>query len=147
MSDIVFVLLSITGLFALFLVAKNSVARNLKYCTICLAVGVTWILLLLLEQLDQFDNQLVVGILMGQSSLGVYYLLEKRVSKNLLIFRLPVLLTLTLLVYTVISQVFSLDAWLVTSGVWLVATIFYIYRTHPTIKGKVEALIECCSDW
>jgi len=147
MSLIASVLLLITALFVALLLIKKVASTAVKICAICLAVTLSWLLLLTMLRLGYIDDMLVVGILMGQSSLGVYYLLEKKAPRELLLFRLPVLLTLTLLVFTVVSAAWQADAWLVVGGVWLIVGLLYFYRNSQWAKGKVKSMIECCSNW
>ncbi len=147
MSAIAATLLLIVLLFVLLLVLKRFLQRLPKICAICLAVSLSWIILLVLRQAGYVTDDLVLGILMGQSSLGIYYLLERKVSEKLLVFRLPTLLTLTLIVFTVVSKNWYLDAWLLVLAVWFIIGTLYIYRNNKWAKSKVKSLIECCSNW
>lgn len=146
MSSLAIGLLAIAGLFGLLLAAKQ-IAKNLKYCAICLAVSLTWLSLLVLFWSDVFDDQVLVAVLMGQSSLGLYYLFEKHVPKELLVFRLPLLITLALVAYSLLTLSLALDAVIIAVGLWLVIGVLYGMRANPEIKNKVKALIECCSGW
>ena len=146
MSSLAVVLLSIAGLFSLLLALKQFL-KNIRYCVICLAVTLTWAVLLALHWLNVQDNQLLTGILMGHSSLGVYYLLEKRAPKRLLVFRLPLLSSLILIVYSLLSKAIAVDALFVVALLWAGIGMLYAYRTRPRIQKKIKALIECCSDW
>jgi|AntRauTorcE11897_2_1112592.scaffolds.fasta_scaffold09277_5 predicted membrane channel-forming protein YqfA (hemolysin III family) len=146
MSDLALALLVIVVLFGGFLAAKQ-VFRRVKFCAICLAVSATWTVLLLLFWFGKFDNQVLLAILMGQSSLGLYYLLEKQVIQPLLIFRLPLLASLVAAIYTLLTQTLYLDAVLIVAGLWLVFGILYLYRTNPKLRSKAKAIIDCCSDW
>lgn len=147
MSTIAIVLLLIISFFVILLALKKVLSSKLKVCVVCLAVSLTWILLLILKLSGYIEDLLAVAVLMGQSSLGVYYLIERRAPKRLLVFRLPVLLTLTMMVFTVVSMNWYLDAWLLILAVWLVIGFLYLYRTSVWAKDKIKALIECCSDW
>jgi hypothetical protein len=147
MSEVATTLLLITGLFIGLLFAKRILTTRFKFCAICLAVSGSWLMLLILNKLEIFNSQLVIGILMGQSSLGIYYLLEKKVNIDLLVFRLPLLLTLTLIIFSLVTEVIELDAWLIVAGLWLIIGFLYTYRTQSWLKAKVKTLIDCCSDW
>lgn len=147
MSEVAIALLLIIGLFVAFLLLKKFVERWAKYCTICLAVSGSWIILLFSNKTNLIDNQIIIGILMGQSSLGVYYLIEKRVNKNLLIFRLPMLLTLIFSVYTIITGELKLDGLLLNLAIWVVGIFLYVYRSHPSFKSRIKALVDCCGNW
>lgn len=146
MSDLALVLLSITGWFGLLLVVKQIFPR-LKVCAICLAVSITWFGLLILLWLDVFSNQLLIALLMGQSSLGLYYLLEKRAPKRFLVFRLPVLASLIVIIYALLAQTLPIDAIVIVTSIWLMISLLYVYRTNVNVRNKAKALIECCSDW
>lgn len=146
MSSLATTILAITGLFGLLLAVKQTVS-NFKYCAICLAVSVTWFTLLILFWFELFENQLLIAILMGQSSLGLYYLLEKRAPNRLLVFRLPVLVSLIMIVYTTLAQALYIDALLIVASIWIIFSLLYVYRTNERIRNKTKAFIECCGDW
>jgi len=146
MSDLASTLLFIAGLFGV-LVAAKQLLKNVKYCAICLAVSVTWVGLLVLLWFGVFNNSVLVALLMGQSSLGLYYLIEKRSPERFLVFRLPLLISLTWLAYSVVNQTLFFDALLMVVGAWLVFGVLYVYRTNPKFQTKVKAVIDCCSDW
>ncbi len=147
MSLVATTLLLITILFVVLLLIKKTLSEIVKVCAICVAVGLSWLLLLTMLKLGKIEDPLIVGILMGQSSLGVYYLLEKKAPRELLLFRLPVLLSLTLLVFTVVSGNWLLDASLLVAIVWLVVGLLYFYRNNEWAKGRVKSMIECCGNW
>lgn len=146
MSMVALVILGILGLFLLLLLLKQSIKYN-SFCAICLAVSLTGISLLALLWLNIFNNTVLLALLLGHSSLGIYYLLEKHATEELLVFRLPLLLTLIVLVYSLVTVQVYLDAVMVLAGVWFTITLLYVFRTSPVVRKKVQALIECCSSW
>ena len=146
MSDLALAILAITGLFGLLLVAKQALKLR-KLCAICAAVSSTWAALLGLSWLELFNNRLIIGILIGQSSLAAYYWLDKRAAKELRVFRLPVLLTLVLVTFSLVALSLPLDALLIVGSVWLAVGLSYAYRKNPAVKNKFKALVECCSNW
>jgi cbb3-type cytochrome oxidase subunit 1 len=87
------VLLVITAISLFLLLLKSKL--QVRICAICLAVSLTWAGLLAAYHMGWFGNGLLLGLLMGQSITGIYYLLEKHASEPLLLFRLPLLLSLT----------------------------------------------------
>src|SRR3989338_1578922 len=101
METILVSLLSITALFLMFLFLKNYASR---ICAICLAVSVTWIILLVLFWQGYFGDKVLIGLLIGQSIVGIYYLLEQKVSERMTIFRLPFLLSLMVAAYTLLEK-------------------------------------------
>ena len=130
MNDVVIVLLVIIALFVVFLIAKS--IRQWKFCALCASVSVTWIGLLLLYWFGEFNEPLIIAVLMGQSIVGLYYFLEKRTSDTLHIFRLPLLLTLTLAALVAIGTPVSLPSSLgLLAILWVVLSLLYLYRQGP----------------
>ena len=131
-------------LFAGFLLVKK--ITKIRLCALCSAVAITWLGLLILYWLGQFDNITLIALLIGQSVLGVYYLAEKRLREELMVFRLPGWMTLTFIAYTAIA---GLELWplAVIAPAWLIAGFLYTYRASPKLKGTVDHIIACCRDW
>jgi hypothetical protein len=146
MSDPVLVLLVIAVLFVALLIVKS--ITGWKFCVICTSVSVTWIALLVLYWLGVFDRPLIVAVLMGQSVMGLYYLLEKRSNEELHVFRLPLLLTLTLAAFVVLGVSTDLVYGLSLLAVlWVVLSLLYLYRENPKTRIVVDRIIACCRDW
>src|SRR3972149_645888 len=103
MEPITFVLIGITVLFFLLLALKN-IFNLKKVCVICLSVTLSWAILLVFYFLNIFNDKIIIAILMGHTSLGIYYILEKKVKKNFLLFRLPYLLTGIFIIYIIIGD-------------------------------------------
>jgi hypothetical protein len=146
MSDPALVLLVIAVLFVVLLIVKS--ITGWKFCVICTSVSVTWIALLVLYWLGLFDQPVIVAVLMGQSVMGLYYLLEKRSNEQLHVFRLPLLLTLTLAAFVVLGAstdlVYSLS---LLAVLWAVLSLLYSYRENPKTRIVVDRIIACCRDW
>ena len=141
-------LAGITVLFFLFLVIKNLFFQEKKICVLCIAVGVSWITLLILYSQTQYTNPLLVALLMGQSVLGIFYLVEHKVKEELTLFRLPFLLTLTIFGYTVLSRSTDLFLSIIFLVVlWFVFGLVYYYRNNSHFQNSVKKLIECCKRW
>jgi hypothetical protein len=146
MSDPVLVLLVIAVFFVALLIVKS--ITGWKFCVICTSVSVTWIALLVLYWLGVFDRPLIVAVLMGQSVMGLYYLLEKRSNEELHVFRLPLLLTLTLAAFVVLGVSTDLVYGLSLLAVlWVVLSLLYLYRENPKTRIVVDRIIACCRDW
>lgn len=145
MNTLLAVFVLTTALFALLMVIKTVWLRRL--CVICGAVSLTWLILLGLSWLGLFHNPVLLALLMGESVTGVYYLIEKRVPANLFVFRLPFLLTLTVLAYSLISFSSALIpvCWLLL-GLWLAARVILASRLDPAKPSLANALINCCGD-
>lgn len=120
---------------------------NVKWCAICLAVSLTWVGLLVARETEWFTNDVLLALLMGESVVGGYYLLDREVKKELLIFRLPALLTLTLVAYVMVTKTMHLPTLLFIGVIWTIHTSLYVYRQNPRVKTKMDHLIACCSRW
>ena len=142
---LLYVFVAVIVLFGLWLAAKNILGRRL--CAICLAVSTTWLGLLVAYKLGLFEDQTLLALLMGQSIAGLYFLFEKRVHQRWLLFRLPVLLTLTYLFYDVLTWQFNIPAAAALLGLWVIFGAMYASKTKPSVKLAVKRLIECCGDW
>jgi hypothetical protein len=146
MTDSVLVLLVIAVLFVALLIVKS--ITGWKFCVICTSVSVTWIALLVLYWLGLFDQPVIVAVLMGQSVTGLYFLLEKKTSEEFHVFRLPLLLTLTLAALVALGVATDLVYGLsVLAVLWVVLSLLYLYRENPKTKIVVERIIACCRDW
>jgi hypothetical protein len=85
---------------------------------------------------------------MGQSIIGVYYLLERKIDKKLHIFRLPFLLSLTLLAYIALSQSREIIEVIVLLGVlWALSLVIYLYQNKGMVAKLAKKIIECCKNW
>ncbi len=140
------VLALITGLFFVLLGVKTIFHR--EFCVICASVTIAWLVLLALFFAERINEPLFPAVLMGQSVVGLWYLWQRRVSEQFHLFRLPVLLTLTLAVYLV----FIPQAWtILTLGflavVWLVFLGAYALRHKAAVSRAVKYIIACCKDW
>jgi hypothetical protein len=145
-NPVLITLASITSLFVVMLIIKR--ITGWKICAICASISLTWIVLLVLYWTGRFPYPVLVGILMGQSVVGIYYLLEKKVNEDLLIFRLPFLLSATVLVFLLLGFVDELlGAVVFLVAVWLTFGITYLYRNNPKMRAIVKKLIECCKNW
>jgi len=142
------ILLTIISLFISLLVVKN--ITGLKFCVMCLSVSATWMIWLTLYWLGVLNDPVFIAVLMGQSAVGVYYLLEKRLAEKYQIFRLPFLLTLTTGVWLVLKVV-GLKEFLVLASIlgilWLTFFFLYLYRHNSKVKKAATQVIACCRDW
>lgn len=145
MNQLSIIFLAILGLFIFLLFIKE--ITKLRFCVICVSISSTWLILLLLYWFGYFDNMLLVAILMGESSLGVYYLLEKRVKEKFHLFRLPFLFLLVYIVYSLINLSIEIQTLLTLLIIWVLFFIIFMYKTNPKIKKVTNKIIECCKDW
>lgn len=142
--DIAFVFLIITLLFVSLLIVKK--VTKLKLCALCSAVAITWLSLLILHWFGQYENTVLLALLIGQSVLGVYYLAEKRLREELMLFRVPGWLTLSYLAYTAIVGI-ELWSLLIIAVAWAISGVLYAYRLSPRLKATIDHIIACCRDW
>lgn len=149
MSDVFYILLAIIALFFVFLIIKGSIKRfKKKFCAICAAVSITWIYLIISYWLGTFENKTIIALLMGLSILGIYYIAEEKANEKLKIFRLPFLLTLIVISYSLLiipSDIIKIIALLLT--LWLIFAFLYFYRNNQNIKSFVKKIVECCKRW
>ena len=149
MNDLYLALLSITLLFFLFLIIKEILNKDLKekFCVICAAVTLTWIILLILYWFNIFKNEIIIALLMGQTSLGIFYYIEFKVNNELKIFGLPFLLTLTFIAYIIINPYQITNALILLVILWLFFILIYFYKSNSKINKIIKKLIECCKKW
>ncbi len=146
MNEAVFTMLLITGLFGTLLLIKS--ITGWKFCVICTSVGITWIGLLLAYWLGRFEQPLIIAVLMGQSIVGAYYFLERKIDEYWHVFRLPFLLTATLAALVMLGMHVDVPAALSLLGIlWVALSLLLLYRQNPKTKAVVDRIIACCRDW
>lgn len=128
-------------------VAIKDKYRWAKACAICLAVSVTWIGLLIARWAGWFENDVLIALLMGESVVGGYYLFDRSVQEKWLIFRLPVLLSLSYLAYAGVSLQWHVPVLGLVLAIWLIHWFLYAYRNTVGMKKRIDKLIACCSRW
>lgn len=141
MEPIAFVLIGITALFFILLAAK-SIFNLKKACAICLSVTLAWAVLLALYLLNIFNDKIIIAILMGHTSLGIFYLWEKRIKEKTKLFRLPFLLSLIFIIYSLLEK-FILNGFLFLLALWTLFFIIYLFENNKLAKK----IIECCKKW
>src|SRR3989338_1325150 len=103
MNSLLVISISIISIFFISLLIKSFLPlKNQKnFCAICIAVSLTWLIFLIASWLNIFSNRIILAILMGQSSLAIFYILDKK--QALQFFKLPLLLVLIIIPYALIS--------------------------------------------
>ncbi|PIZ76056.1 hypothetical protein COY05_02645 [Candidatus Peregrinibacteria bacterium CG_4_10_14_0_2_um_filter_38_24] len=149
MNDSVFLIFgSITILFLLFIIFRAFL--KIRVCALCASVGLTWVALLTLYRLNLFNNPLLIALLIGNSVVGLYYLVEKKISEKFHVFRLPFFLTLLLVGYSLIG-IFDFaeiaSSIVLVLGLWGVFGLMYFYRNNSRFKSSVSHIIDCCKNW
>lgn len=147
MNDLVIAFLITVVLFVCGLIIKR--LGGWKFCVLCVSVSGTWIALLFLSILGFYADSLIIGIYMGQSTVGLYYLLEKRFAERFGIFRLPYMLTGTVVVYSIVQSVDDsiVVPILLVLAIWIMFYCVYLMRTNKTMKKIAKHIIACCRDW
>ncbi len=148
MSGVFYIFFGIIAVFFVLLAAKELFARKTRLCLMCASVSLTWIALLVLYKKGVFDDVVVLSMLMGQSIVGIFYLLERKTSERFHIFKVPFLLTLTLAFYSAV--VFPQDFIKVAALLavfWAVLVALFFFRSNGKAGVIVKKLIECCKRW
>jgi hypothetical protein len=143
MEPLLIIFAIMTLAFAVLLATKRLLP--FKLCLICATISASWLTLLALTKLGVFHDPLLVALLMGQSIVGIYYLLERHAPTPLLVFRWPFLLTLTLIAYSALNWRSSLLPvyWFVLA-LWILGRIILSYRADPARPSLAKRLIDCC---
>lgn len=139
-----FIILTFIGIVALFFIilALKSIFNLRDICVLCISVSLAWIVLLIFYFLEIFNDKIIIAILMGHTSLGIFYLVEYRIG----LFKLPFLLTSMSAIYFVLSGFlisvvyFLLILWLLFFGV-------HIFKTNKNFSSFAEEILECCKKW
>ena len=150
METLLRILISISLLFFVILAVREFFKEKTKekICSICFAVSLTWIVLLMLVWAGKFNNKTILALLMGMSVLGVFYLSEKKFEKKFLVFRLPFLLTMVLIAYSLIEGIENIfEPVIFLSVLWAIFALFYFFKNIKTINFFVNKIIECCKKW
>src|SRR3989344_2085115 len=138
MLDVFYIFLMIIVLFFVILIIKNFIKK--EFCAICVAVSLVWIFLLVLNKIGLFDNLILIALLAGESVLGVFYLVEKKVSVDFKFFRLPFLLSLIFTAYSLLIAV-DLSVLKLLSVLWLFFWVIFLYRKNEKINYFVNKVI------
>ena len=141
------IFLLITSLFFIFLIIKSIIKKN-KFCVICASVFISWIFLLILYWKGKFLDKTILAVLIGETTLGIFYLAEAKARDELKIFTLPFLLTLILIGYTLIEGFnYSLDILYFLIMMWILFFIIYSFKDKGRLGKIAKKLVECCKRW
>ena len=137
-------IIGITAAFVVALAAKRVIAR--QFCALCAAVSVTWIAMLALAYAGAITDRTLIALLVGQSVTGVYYAAETRVPKRWTLFRLPFIVTLTVIAYSAVVATIVPSAMLVALALWLAFGIVYAMRNRAA-RVWFARIVDCCRRW
>ena len=149
METITIIILTISILFFILLGVKELFSKKIKnkICIICLSITLTWMTLLVLLYLNILNNKIIIALLLGQTTLGIFYFIEKKVKEKLKIFRLPFLLTLIIIAYSLIELTLSLSVLSLIITLWTIFILIYLFQNNRKANSFVNKLIECCKKW
>lgn len=147
MENITLILIGISVLFFLLLGIKTIFdKKKKKFCAICLSISLIWIFLLILYFLGKFQDMIILSLLIGGSIVGIFYLWENKVKKEKLVFRLPLLLTLIFIFYSLLERIiYSAILFLVI--LWIFFILIYLFKNHKGFNKFFKKIIECCKRW
>jgi hypothetical protein len=144
MSTIFLVLIVVSVLFFVLLAAKRLGVP--VPCAMCASVTLSWIGLLVLFLMGRFHEPILLAVLMGQTSIGLYGMLERKVKQTFLLFRLPYILTSILIILAVLGLRDSSSFFFVLF-MWIVFLAVYFGRSRPSISKMIKQVIACCKNW
>ena len=144
MESLYLTLVGITLLFVIFLIFKEFLSKKSKdkFCVICFSVSLTWIILLVLYFTAIFTDKTIIAILMGQTSLGLFYLFYEKLN----VFKLPFLLTLIAVIYFILES-FEIKSLFLLAGLWILFFIIFIFKSNKKLSNFANKIIECCKKW
>ncbi|MEM4295962.1 MAG: hypothetical protein QXS91_04125 [Candidatus Anstonellales archaeon] len=152
--NLFYITLAITLLFFVLLIVKAVINKFKKFdfCVICASVSLTWLFLLVLFYLGLYGNIVLIALLMGGSVVGLFYFIERKIAKTknkeLTLFRLPFLLTLIFIAYTLLFySYFDIRVVYLLALLWLLFFFIFLYRKNPKLKKIINKIIECCKRW
>ena len=119
---------------------------KLRFCVLCVSIALTWIVLLILFKSGRFHDQVLLSLLMGQSIVGIFYLIQGRVPKALRVFTLPFFLSLTAVFYILITADIILPVFVLLTILWVLAWLIFASRNDPGKRPLTKAIMECCED-
>lgn len=140
-----YVFLAISFIFIASLAFKNMVVKK-PFCSLCAAIASMWLVLLVLYKTDRFSDQVLLGLLVGQSITGIFYFAYRRLPEALRIFSLPFVLSLTAVFYTFINDSVQLSVYVLLAVLWMIAWVIFTYRNDPGKKVISKILADCCED-
>lgn len=152
MKDPLFLIFGAISLIFIFLLMVKALGKW-KFCVLCGSIGLSWLALLIVYWLNIFHNPLIIALLVGNSVVGIYYLVERKIAEKFHLFRLPFFLTLLFVGYWLISwpSIFAVDQLLPTGALllvlWLIFCWVFLSRHNAKLKSFVSQIINCCKNW
>ena len=144
MESLYLTLIGITSLFVILLIFKEFLPEKFKdkFCVICFSISLTWIILLILYFSGIFTDKTIIAILMGQTSLGLFYLFYEKLN----VFKLPFLLTLIAVIHFIFED-FEIKSLFLLVGLWIIFSIIFVFKSNKKLSNFANKIIECCKKW
>ena len=141
------VLLFMVGIFAIASIARTAPGGS-GICAMCAAVSGSWFAMLAMRAGGVTIDPLLIGVLMGESVTGIVYLAERTTAERHHVFRMPLLLTLTLVSYVLLGASGAAEpvAYGVLGTIWSAFGLIALGRDGRARK-YADRLIACCKDW
>ncbi|MFA4831196.1 MAG: hypothetical protein WC862_05270 [Patescibacteria group bacterium] len=142
-----YIFAAITAIFIAILIVKK-ITRS-QICAICAGVSLTWIALLAGHWLGWLAiDPLLIAVLMGQSVVGLYYLLERKFAERWGLFRLPFLLSCTFATYLLLGYHGGfLGAVIFVAALWTMFGLLFLFRGSPRWQKIAKQIAACCKNW
>lgn len=125
----------------LFVLALSLKKIFTKICAICFAVSGTWLAGLAVE----FDP-IILALLMGGTAVGLMYYIAGALPEIFEFFKLPFLLSVFVVFYSILSMSVDISVVLVMVGTWLLFVALFLLRNGRT-KNWFKTVVECCKNW
>ncbi len=148
--DLFFILMGITVAFFVLLIIKEFLGKRLKerFCVICFSIAFTWITLLVMYRVRVFHNPIVLALLIGESTVGVFYFVDSIAAEKFKIFRLPFILTLIVAAYSLLRIPGDIvRSVLFVIALWVAIGLVYVFRRNRRMNAFLKRMIECCRRW
>lgn len=146
-------LITIPALYIIFALTKPRLQKLISFniCSICLAVSITWLILLTLWLMKMAVSPLPITILIGMSLAGIMYKLEDKFKsanlKNFWFVRLVIIVGGFYAVYLLLNNQKNLFLLIVIALIFLIAipTFFFQGKQQESEKSKfTKRLDDCC---
>lgn len=144
MTELSLALFGIISLFILSLLVKKIL--RIGFCPLCQSVFLTWATGIILYYKGLTEAKTILALLIGGSSVGIYYFLQAKIeNSNFKVFLFPLFLTLLTGGYFLLEKI-TFEPLLILAGVWIFFFVIYLARKEK-FKTIFNSLLECCKRW
>ncbi|MEK7461745.1 MAG: hypothetical protein AAB586_01610 [Patescibacteria group bacterium] len=112
-----------------------------KICAICFAVSGTWLVGLAIGL-----DLVILALLMGGTAVGLMYYLASALPEKFEFFKLPFLLSVFIVFYSILSRTLDILIILEVVVTWLLFGLIFLSRNGRT-KNWFKIVVECCKNW